>query len=138
MSILRIFAVIAITSGILLFSFFSFNPFLYLNITKSGTDKISHIVGYGLLYISLFGLQCPYQKKLCQRKLLIIAFICILFGLVIEFVQKEFTSGVRFFEITDIYANIAGILIGYVIALIILKIKKNNTIQSFSFKKKNL
>jgi len=69
------------------------------------SDKIMHVTGY----FGLMGwfLQI-YQKKNMQFKLAI-AFICM--GVGLEFLQD--LGGVRFFEVNDMLANTAGVLLAW-------------------------
>jgi len=89
-------------------------------------DKWVHI---GLFSGLTFLTALPFIKtNRINRKLLIrIIISCVLYGILIEFIQKYFASG-RSFDVTDMIADAAGCLLGYV---------ATNWLQRRSVSKKN-
>tara|TARA_B100000963_G_scaffold342107_1_gene342649 strand:+ start:2581 stop:2964 length:384 start_codon:yes stop_codon:yes gene_type:complete len=70
-------------------------------------DKITHFTAYGLLCFLLFLMLESYKLR---NTLKYSIFVSIVFGAVIEFLQANLTS-YRAFDVFDIMANVAGILI---------------------------
>ena len=77
-----------------------------------GSDKLHHLLGYGLLSWWFF------QANSKRNKNIQTAFLLAILGILIEFIQP-FTN--RYFEVYDILANISGIAI----ALLSVKIGFN-------------
>jgi len=86
-----------------------------------GMDKLAHLVCYavlGLLVVyGFFRLQTKYRQMP-----LMMASVCVLFGILIETLQKCMHVG-RQFEIPDILANVIGVLVAYCIFNFWLKTK---------------
>lgn len=85
-------------------------------------DKIFHFVAYGLLtwtWFYTFHIKYKYSKL---KALILVSIASIIFGTIIEVLQKELTN-TRFFDWYDITANIGGVLI---IASIVLFNKKSD------------
>jgi len=83
-------------------------------------DKIAHFIMYGTLTIMALYAFRGYTQKRAKRWLLLILGL-VSYGFFIEIIQKKFFS-YRSFEISDILANITGILVSLLIyALIHLK-----------------
>ena len=70
-------------------------------------DKIIHFTAYGLLCFVLFLMLESYKLRNTLKYSILVS---IVFGTVIEFLQAHLTS-YRAFDIFDIIANVAGILI---------------------------
>ena len=70
-------------------------------------DKITHFAAYALLCFVLFLMFESYRIRNTLKYSILIS---IVFGTVIEFLQANLTS-YRLFDIFDIIANVAGILI---------------------------
>ena len=70
-------------------------------------DKIIHFTAYGLLCFVLFLMLESYKLRNTLKYSILVS---IVFGAVIEFLQANLTS-YRAFDIFDIMANVAGILI---------------------------
>lgn len=94
------------------------NPFLAMIYF----DKWVHIGLFGILnFFCIWGLM---KRNVFSKKSFIYStLICILYGIVMEFIQKIFASE-RSFDITDILADIAGSLLGFYAGMYILR-KKN-------------
>ena len=79
-------------------------------------DKIVHFTMYLILFMLIMNgikKERPIRKKL----LFAAAFICILQGVLIEFLQGSDLVSNRSFELFDIIANITGVLTGFLLAL---------------------
>lgn len=77
-------------------------------------DKFGHAFVYGVLVI-LFLIGNNKQgikQSVINVSLVVIA--CILFGILLEFIQLWFYPN-RFFETLDIIANIIGCILGYIV-----------------------
>lgn len=74
-------------------------------------DKWVH---FGLFGVLTFFLGYPFiqLKKSAMNCFVVIAFFAALYGIVMEFVQKYFTT-TRTFDITDIIADTAGVLFAF-------------------------
>ena len=70
-------------------------------------DKIIHFIAYALLCFVLFLMFKSYKTRKTLKYSILVS---IVFGTVIELLQANFTS-YRAFDIFDIIANVAGILI---------------------------
>ncbi len=80
-----------------------------------GTDKIGHLVFYGVHTGLLIWTFNNFQWTSAQSKWIISAFcISTLLGIAMEIIQYSFYPN-RYFEILDIIANIIGSLIGAII-----------------------
>jgi VanZ family protein len=81
-------------------------------------DKWVHIGLFGILSI-LWGY--PFIKsKIPVKAITVVALAVIGYGIIMEFVQKYYTSG-RSFDITDIFADTAGTLLGVIVLIKIWK-----------------
>ncbi len=76
-------------------------------------DKIVHAT----LYFILFYLIIRIAKTPTNTSLLLASFLCILQGILIEFVQGSSFIQNRSFDIYDIAANIFGVLIAFIIII---------------------
>jgi VanZ family protein len=79
-------------------------------------DKYVHLILYFVLTFLLFFsrfIPSGYSKK---AKLIVCLLSCILFGIIIEIMQREFTES-RQFEWSDIVANSLGSLVGVLFAV---------------------
>ncbi len=86
-------------------------------------DKIAHMAVYFLLALSL-GWSSSRRSGLNGAKIGWITLVCIVYGILMEWMQYSFLSD-RFFEIHDIIANIIGSVVGAVfIFLIFIKMKR--------------
>lgn len=71
-------------------------------------DKVMHVVGY-------FGLMGWFIQIYQQQKTrYILAAVFITMGIGLEFLQDF--GGVRYFEVSDMFANIAGVLLAWLLA----------------------
>jgi VanZ family protein len=70
-----------------------------------GADKLEHALAYGLLMLWF----CQIYRR--GRARLLLAFMLVTMGIVLEFVQRE--TGLRFFEYVDMLANAAGVIVGW-------------------------
>ncbi len=85
----------------------------------NGVDKISHLAAYCALSFTLF---FALEKQILSKlNVVIIIFGLSFYGFFIEILQKYMTES-RIFDILDIVANTAGVLLGYLFFLA-LKIK---------------
>lgn len=89
----------------------------YLSLTPSdtltiGNDKISHFIAYGTLMFNS-GLLTFHEKNKFIRAI----FLCVLYGVLIEIAQ-HFVPG-RFMSIYDIIANVAGVVIGCILTVLL-------------------
>lgn len=75
-------------------------------------DKISHFVAYLSLSASLYIARLEWIKN-NKSNVIWLGIMCS-FGIFIEIIQKFMTDS-RIFDILDILANTAGILIGYLL-----------------------
>lgn len=89
-------------------------------------DKIFHFVAYFMLSI----LWCSYifllksSYKIHKILTLVIIFLTA-YGIIIEVLQAEFTT-TRYFEFSDIIANLLGVFVGLTIFNGYIKFKLNN------------
>lgn len=82
-------------------------------------DKLEHLAAYGLL---MFWFCILYARRKVQ---LAYAALWIAMGVGLEFAQRQL--GYRMFEVFDMYANTAGVLLGWATALILGRIAENRT-----------
>jgi len=71
-----------------------------------GVDKLQHVLAYGLLMLWF----CQMYVIRTQR--LLLTGLLIALGIAVEFMQE--TTGYRYFEFTDMLANAAGVMLGWV------------------------
>lgn len=83
-------------------------------------DKWVHIGLFAVLTI-LWGYPFLKSKLLPVTTIVFVAVIAIVYGIIMEFVQKYFAAS-RSFDITDIFADSAGAVIGI---LVLIKIRKH-------------
>jgi len=69
-------------------------------------DKLAHALAYGLLMLWF----CQVYRQRSSRVLL--ALLLVAMGIAIEYLQRE--TGYRIFEIADMFANAAGVMVGWV------------------------
>jgi VanZ family protein len=77
-------------------------------------DKIAHLGLFGGL-VFFWSLYHYFHRKphiISQRLMWTIVFLCFLYGVMMEFVQKYFIPN-RSFDVGDIVADLVGSLIGY-------------------------
>ena len=79
-------------------------------------DKIAHLGLFGglVFFWSLYYYFYRRPNIITVRLSWTIVFCCFLFGVIMEFVQKDFIPN-RSFDVGDIIADLAGSLIGYLI-----------------------
>ena len=75
-------------------------------------DKLVHAATYALLMIWFAGIYRPGRYA-------IIAFLLVLLGLALEGVQALLP--LRFFDVADLVANMSGVAVGLILALLLLK-----------------
>ncbi|NNK81824.1 MAG: VanZ family protein [Flavobacteriaceae bacterium] len=85
------------------------------NINVDNADKIIHVMIHAIHVLLLF---LVFSKYNINKPILLAIFISIMYGIVIEVLQEQFTTK-REFDIFDIYAN----CFGTIIAAILLKFK---------------
>ncbi len=73
-------------------------------------DKWVHIGLFGLL--TIFGCYPSLKNNNYKKTFIRITVAVIVYGIVMEFIQKYFTEG-RSFDITDIIADAVGAILGY-------------------------
>ncbi|MBE9489127.1 MAG: VanZ family protein [Bacteroidetes bacterium] len=86
----------------------------------SFSDKVYHFIAYSIFTWLWFN---TFFYKLNQKKnntLLRVVILAIVFGIVIEILQREITS-TRVFELNDIIANVLGVL--FTIFILVISIK---------------
>jgi len=77
-------------------------------------DKFGHAFVYGMLVMLLFYGNHKHDLELSVRNVSVVLIVCILFGILLEFIQLWFYPN-RFFEYLDIIANIIGCILGYMV-----------------------
>lgn len=110
------FTAACITIGI---AFLSLMPSSFVTVKVNQVDKIEHLIAYFFLSLSwllAFGFS---EKKRLNIRILV---SCIVFGIVIEVLQKTVAIN-RTASTLDVVANSVGIFLGY---MFFLKIKKKN------------
>lgn len=80
-------------------------------------DKVFHFAAYGLL--TWFWFYTVYTKYNFTKikALIVVSTACIVFGTIIEVLQKEITN-TRFFDLYDIAANAGGVALAALVVLI--------------------
>lgn len=79
--------------------------------TGISTDKLGHLAAYGLLnWLTLRALQ--KTGKLTAKTIWLSLFMVSAYGILLEIVQWAFFPH-RFFEVWDMIANIAGVVLSY-------------------------
>ena len=86
-------------------------------ITSSFSDKIEHLVAYGLVAFFGFIAASTFQRRV------LLGLGMVVMGITLEFVQAEVLG--RFFELLDMVANGLGVGIAAVLAAIYLRIKSS-------------
>lgn len=82
------------------------------------SDKILHAVGYFMLTISW--LLAYGVKSLPFKSTMLIASAVFIYGIIIEILQGAITD-YRQADLYDVYANFAGIVVGIVFFILVLK-----------------
>ncbi len=79
-------------------------------------DKLVHFTFYfvGLILGSLYVLQLKDGQQVILRKIVILAFILVLFGIIIEVIQGKLTVN-RSGEVFDALANTTGVIMGFIV-----------------------
>lgn len=90
------------------------------NNSYSNIDKIYHLVAYFFLAISWL---ISFYKQ--EKSKLFVVFACIFFGIIIEYIQSNFTS-YRTGDMLDIIANTIGVLLALLSFNLIFKKKTIN------------
>ena len=90
------------------------------NNSYSNIDKIYHLVAYFFLAISWL---ISFYKQ--EKSKLFVVFSCIFFGIIIEYIQSNFTS-YRTGDMLDIIANTIGVILALLSFNLILKKKTIN------------
>ena len=72
------------------------------------SDTVEHALAYGLLMLWF----CQPYQKLAHR--IVLAVLLMALGVSLEFLQRM--TGYRYFEYSDMLANSAGVLLGWVLA----------------------
>ena len=104
------------TLALLVFSLISIDLGGIETFTPSNGDKIFHFCAYALLVWTWF-LTLKNRFNIPVYKAIIIVTVCaMLFGIIIEILQKVLTY-TRFFDIDDIIANMLGSLLTAIILL---------------------
>jgi len=96
----------------------------FTEIAPSFSDKTYHFIAYSIFAWLWFN---AFFYKLNQRKnkaFFMAALLALVFGIVIEVLQREITS-TRVFEFNDIIANVLGVLF----SIIILEIKTKTEVK---------
>ncbi|WP_369048018.1 VanZ family protein [Tenacibaculum sp. UWU-22] len=92
-----------------------------LPINFSNIDKVEHTIAYSVLTLTWL---IALKKQLSRKKtVFIVAFACIIYGIIIEILQGVLTS-YRTFDYFDMIANSAGVLIALTIFLIFFNKKQ--------------
>lgn len=73
-------------------------------------DKAGHLLGYGVLMFWFAQLYAARPVRLAYATLFV------LMGIVLEVIQGEL--GYRTYEVFDMFANTAGVLLGWTVALV--------------------
>lgn len=84
-------------------------------------DKIYHAFAYSVFVVLCFNYLTQISEKSATLKAIIFS---IGYGIIIEVLQKVLNTN-RTFDLWDIVANIVGVLFGYIIILLINKLKLN-------------
>ncbi|WP_284653676.1 VanZ family protein [Flavobacterium terrisoli] len=93
-------------------------------IKVSGYDKYGHFT-FHFLFILLWGYYAWLkQNHIRFRKLIHILLISVCYGILIEFLQETCTK-TRHADILDILANFTGAMTGFVVFVLIKKVKKD-------------
>ncbi len=92
-------------------------PLDQLPLASPLSDKIEHLVAYGL--VALMGF---LAASTVQRRVLLGLFMVVM-GITLEFIQAEVPG--RFFEVLDMVANGLGVLIAGVVAGVYYRIKSS-------------
>ncbi len=90
------------------------------NNSYSNIDKIYHLVAYFFLAISWL---ISFYKQ--EKSKLFVVFSCIFFGIIIEYIQSNFTS-YRTGDMLDIIANTIGVILALLSFNLIFKKKTIN------------
>ncbi|WP_438972271.1 VanZ family protein [Polaribacter sp.] len=90
------------------------------NNSYSNIDKIYHLVAYFFLAISWL---ISFYKQ--EKSKLFVVFACIFFGIIIEYIQSNFTS-YRTGDMLDIIANTIGVILALLSFNLIFKKKTIN------------
>lgn len=90
------------------------------NNSYSNIDKIYHLVAYFFLAISWL---ISFYKQ--EKSKLFVVFSCIFFGIIIEYIQSNFTS-YRTGDMLDIIANTIGVILALLSSNLIFKKKTIN------------
>jgi VanZ family protein len=79
-------------------------------------DKLVHFTFYfvALILGSLYVLQLKDRQQAILRKIGILAFLLVLFGIIIEVIQGKMTVN-RSGDVFDALANATGVIIGFVV-----------------------
>ena len=79
-------------------------------------DKLVHFTFYFVAVIlgSLYVLQLKDRQQVILRKIGILAFFLVLFGIIIEVIQEKLTVD-RFGDVIDALANTTGVIIGFMV-----------------------
>ncbi|NNL81825.1 MAG: VanZ family protein [Winogradskyella sp.] len=86
---------------------------------SSFDDKINHFGAYMVLTIIWV---YYFKLKKVKKALLLVALGAIIYGIIIEFLQKRINP-LRVFDLYDILANCVGVIFGTIIVNYILKYK---------------
>lgn len=110
-------ASILYTITLLIFSLITIDLGGIESFAPSFGDKIFHFCAYALLaYTWYFTLSYKFNIQRIKA-IIIVSFGATLFGIIIEVLQKAFTS-TRYFDIEDIIANVLGVLLTLLILLL--------------------
>ncbi len=93
------------------------------NLAVPGSDKLHHLVAYGSL-MTVWMLATPQQKMFHHG---LIAFALMTMGLAIETAQG--LTAYRFFEWADALANSAGVLLGWALGAVALRLQSVFTLK---------
>ncbi|MGL2962946.1 VanZ family protein [Flavobacterium sp. RSB2_4_14] len=91
----------------------------------SGTDKYVHVT-FHFVFTLLWGYYSWLnQNKIELKKIVTIVFISFCFGILIEFLQEEFTL-TRHADVFDVLANLLGAIIAFLVFVFIKQNKSRN------------
>ena len=91
----------------------------------SGTDKYVHVT-FHFVFTLLWGYYSWLnQNKIELKKIVTIVFISLCFGILIEFLQEEFTI-TRHADVFDVLSNLLGAIIAFLVFVFIKKNKSRN------------
>lgn len=91
----------------------------------SGTDKYVHFT-FHFVFTLLWGYYSwLYHHHIELKKIVTIVFISLCYGILIEFLQEEFTIK-RHADIFDVLANLSGAIIAFLVFVFIKKNKSSN------------